>query len=167
MRPPDVRIVPIAEAHIASFRAAVDSVAREKRYLLFLEAPPLEECAAFVKENIRKGRVQLVALAGERVVGWCDILPIPRHAAAHVGVVGLGVLKDSRRRGIGPALLRAALENARSSGLTRIELDVREDNATALALYERLGFQREGVKRNAVRVDGKYGNVICMALLSG
>ena len=159
------RIVPIAEEHIGSFRAVVDSVAREKRFLLFLEAPSLENCTAFVTENLRKGHAQFVALAGEQLVGWCDIIPIPRHAAAHVGVVGLGVLKDFRGQGIGPALLRAALEKARAKGLTRIELDVREDNRPAIALYERLGFEREGRKRNAVRVDGKYTDVIAMALL--
>jgi hypothetical protein len=34
--------MPIAEAHISGFRAALDSVARELRFLAFLEAPPLE-----------------------------------------------------------------------------------------------------------------------------
>jgi hypothetical protein len=36
------RVVPIAEHHIAGLREAVDSVARERRYLALLEAPPLE-----------------------------------------------------------------------------------------------------------------------------
>lgn len=158
------RIVPTAEAHIAGFHAVLDSVAREKRYLLFLEAPSLENCTTFVQENIRKCHVALVALLDERVVGWCDILPIPRHSTRHVGVVGLGVLEGFRGRGIGPALLQAALDKARAAGMTRIELDVREDNLPAIALYERFGFEREGLKRNAVRVDGKYGNLIGMAL---
>ena len=158
------RIVPIAEAHIASFHAVLDSVAREKRYLLFLEAPSLGECAAFVKANIHKGHVALVALVTEQVVGWCDILPIPRHSTRHVGVVGLGVLKDFRGRGIGPALLQAALDKARAADMTRIELEVREDNLPAIALYEQFGFVREGLKRNAVRVDGTYFNLIVMAL---
>lgn len=48
--------------------------------------------------------------------------------------------------------------------MTRIQLDVREDNLPAIALYERFGFRREGLQRNAVRVDGEYGNVIFMAL---
>ena len=75
------------------------------------------------------------------------------------------MLKAYRGQGIGPALLRAAIEEGRTAGLTRIELDVREDNKTAIALYERMGFQREGVKRNAMRVDGVYYNLVSMALL--
>jgi len=161
----DWRIAPIAEEHIAAFHALVDSVAREKRYLLFLEGPSLEDCTAFVKAGIGQGHVQLVALAQERLIGWCDILPIPRGSTRHVGVLGLGVLREFRGQGIGPALLEAAIDRARLSGMTRIQLDVREDNLPAIALYERFGFRREGLKRNAVRVDGEYGNVIFMALL--
>jgi len=69
------RIEPIAEQHIDSFREAVDAVARERRYLLFLEAPPLAAVRAFVRGNIAKGHAQCVALAGEKVVGWCDSGP--------------------------------------------------------------------------------------------
>lgn len=166
MSAPAWRIAPISEEHIASFRVALDSVAREKRYLLFLEGPPLEGCSAYVKNNIREGNVQLVALGDdERVVGWCDIAPIPRHSTRHVGVLGLGVIKELRGRGIGPALLREAIERARAKGLTRVELDAREDNLPAIALYERFGFVREGVKRKGVRVDGKYYDLVSMAML--
>ena len=37
------RIVPTAEEHIEGFRAGLDSVARERRYVLFLEASPPED----------------------------------------------------------------------------------------------------------------------------
>jgi hypothetical protein len=49
------QIVPIAEEHIPGFRAAVDVVAREKKYLAFLAAPPLEEVTRFVLGNIELG----------------------------------------------------------------------------------------------------------------
>jgi ribosomal protein S18 acetylase RimI-like enzyme len=159
------RILPIAEEHIEGFREVLDTVARERRYLAFLEAPPAEELAAFVRGNIRKGHAQYVALVDDRVVGWCDILPFDRPTKSHGGVLGLGILPEHRGRGIGPALIEAALAAAKASGLTRVELLVREGNGRAVALYERLGFVREGMKRNAVRVDGHYENAVCMALL--
>ena len=166
MRPDSgVRIVPIAEEHIEGFRAVLDAVARERRYLAFLEAPSPQETAAFVRGNIGKGHPQFVALVDGEVVGWCDILPFERPTKSHGGVLGLGVLPGHRGRGIGTALLQAALNAAKASGLTRVELIVREHNARAIALYERLGFVREGLKRNAVRVDGRNENAVCMALL--
>jgi ribosomal protein S18 acetylase RimI-like enzyme len=161
----EYRISPIAEQHIEGFRAVLDCVARERRYLAFLEAPSPEDTAGFVRRNIRKGYPQSVALIEREVVGWCDILPIDRPIKAHGGVLGVGVLPKHRGRGIGTALIRATVERARAVGLTRVELAVREDNARAIALYETLGFIHEGVKRNAVRLDGKYENLVCMGLL--
>lgn len=155
--------MPIAAKHIAGFRKALDAVAREKRYLAMLKAPPLKDCRAYVRQNLRRGSPHFVALAGERVIGWCDIFRIQRDTMAHGGVLGLGVIKRYRGRGVGPALMQAAIEQARKAGLTRIELTVREENAKAIALYERFGFVREGLKRNAVRVEGRYGNLISMA----
>lgn len=159
------RVVPIAEEHIEGFREVLDRVSRERRYLTFLEAPSLEESKKFVRRNIRESYPQYVALAGEKVVAWCDILPIDRPTRAHTGVLGVGVLAEFRGRGIGTALIREALKKARASGLTRIELNAREGNRRVIGLYERFGFALEGVQRNAVRIDGEYENLICMGLL--
>ena len=47
----------------------------------------------------------------------------------------------------------------------RVELSVRDNNASAIALYNRVGFEIEGLQRNATRVDGVYENVVLMAIL--
>ncbi len=159
------RICPIAEEHIEGFRAVLDAVARERRYLGFLEAPPLANVKAFVLDNIRKGHPQCVALMRKQVIGWCDVQPYDRPTMAHAGILGVGVEARYRGRGIGTALIAAVIERAKAAGLTRVELTVREGNQRAAALYEKLGFVREGLKRNAVRVDGQYENLIAMAML--
>ena len=64
-----VEIVPIAQDHIESFHQTLDIVARERRYLTFLEAPPLELTRAFILNNIKQGYPQLVALSGGEVIG--------------------------------------------------------------------------------------------------
>jgi ribosomal protein S18 acetylase RimI-like enzyme len=162
----EFRIQPIAEEHIEGFRSVLDSVARERRYLAFLEAPSLDESKAFVRRNIKMGYPQCVALIEAKVVGWCDVLPIDRPTMAHGGVLGVGVLLEHRGKGIGSALIRAATDMAKAAGLTRIELTVRERNDRAIALYERLGFVREGLKRNAVRIDGNYEDLVCLGLVA-
>jgi ribosomal protein S18 acetylase RimI-like enzyme len=159
------RVVPMSEEYIDGFHEVLDGVARERRYLTFLEAPPLEEARRFVRRNIREGYVQHVALVEDKVVGWCDALPIDRPTRAHTGILGIGVLAEFRGRGIGTALIRETLKKARASGLTRIELSVREGNASVIGLYERFGFVHEGVQRKAIRMDGMYENLICMGLL--
>src|SRR5712664_81152 len=73
---PEIR--PIRSGDIERFREVLDAVAREKRFLSFLEAPPHEQMKAFVLNNIGEGFPQFVALIDDEVVGWCDILPNPR-----------------------------------------------------------------------------------------
>ncbi len=158
-------VVPIEERHIEGFWTAVGAVARERKYLALLDAPPLEGARAFVLRNLRERRPHFVALLDDAVIGWCDVSPLDRPVFEHAGLLGMGVVAEHRGRGIGRELLRAALENAREMGLTRVELTVREGNAAARALYEKAGFAVEGLKRNAVRVDGRYENLVCMAVL--
>jgi RimJ/RimL family protein N-acetyltransferase len=163
----DFRIVPITERHIEGFRSVVDRVARERRYLAILRGFPPKETRRFVRASMRARNPHLLAVVGRRVVGWCDIQRIPRDAMAHSGILGIGIVDGFRRQGIGRALMHAALMRARRSGLTRVELTVREDNRRAIALYRKFGFVAEGVKRNGFRVDGRYYNVVSMAVLFG
>ncbi|HKU47134.1 MAG TPA: GNAT family N-acetyltransferase [Burkholderiales bacterium] len=162
------RIAPIAEGHIEGFREVLDSVARERRALLFLEAPPPKDVGEFVRRSIARQYPHYVALVEGRVVGWCDVLPADwRATRAHAGLLGIGVLAEFRGQGIGRALIGRTLESARAFGFTRIELSYRQGNARVASLYESFGFVREGVQRSAVRVDGVYEDLVLMALLLG
>ena len=160
-----IEIAPIVPAHTGSFHHTLDVIARERRYLAMLEAPPLENLRSFVQDNINQGHAQFVALSDGEVVGWCDETPkrLPIHR--HVGVLGMGVLPAYRGQGIGRRLISRTLDAARAFGLTRVELTVREDNPGAIALYQKVGFLAEGVQRNAFKVDGGYHNLILMAVL--
>ena len=155
----------MAPDHIESFHRTLDFVARERRYLSFLEAPPIELTRAFVLNNIKCRYAQYVAVTAGEVVGWCDVTPKERPIYAHGGVLGMGLLPPFRGWGIGGSLVRSVLAAARTAGLHRVELTVRETNTSAIALYRKVGFAVEGLHRDAVQIDGIYENVISMALL--
>lgn len=150
---------------IESFRQAVGSVAREKLYLAFLDAPSFDMSQEFVLNNIKESWPQVVAVSGDTVIGWCDIVGSNRHACPHVGTLGIGVLKEYRGQGIGVALIMEALSLAKKRGFTRIELAVREDNPRAIHLYQKMGFVVEGKHIHSFLIDGQYFNQISMALL--
>ena len=158
-------IVPLAEQQFEAVREVIDCVAREKRYLAFTEAPPQEQMYSFLRSLIADGGCSYIALQGGRLVGWCDIQRASGQARQHVGLLGLGLLPEVRGRGFGRELMQAALAQAWSDGLTRVELTVREDNHRARILYERLGFAHEGIKRKVFLVDGKHYDCHAMALL--
>lgn len=161
----DIR--PISEEHIAGFRATLDAVAREQRFLSFLEAPPVAQMRPFVLNNIKEGWPQFVVLVEGEVVGWCDVLPnVRRTVSAHCATLGMGLLPEYRGQGIGRKLMTRTLDAAIAYGFTRIELTVRETNFNAIALYKSLGFETEGVHRQAVRIAGRYENTLAMALVT-
>ncbi len=161
-----IDIVPISPGHIDSFHQTLDVVARERRYLAFFEAPPLETTRAFVLDMIGHGYPQFVAVTmrGD-VVGWCDVTPKSRPIYAHAGVLGMGLLPQFRHQGLGTRLMEQALDAARAFGFSRVELAVRQNNENAIALYKKFGFVTEGFQRNACKVDGEYENLILMGLL--
>jgi RimJ/RimL family protein N-acetyltransferase len=161
-----IAIKPISTAYVKGFHQALDSVARERRYLLFLEGPSLEQVENFVRANIEGNVAQFVALDSGRVLGWCDVIPNTRAGLTHTGELGMGVVANYRRRGIGYRLLEATVTKALSNGLKRIELEVFSSNRAAIALYERFGFEHEGLKRKARYVDGLWDDIIIMSLLN-
>jgi len=162
---PACLVVPIGEEHIDGFRAALDSVARERRYLALLEAPSESDTRAYVSDNIKERAPHFVALADGKVVGWCDIAVRPRPTQRHSGILGMGVIRDYRGRGIGRALVQATLAAAKTRGIRRVELTVRADNEPARRLYESFGFATEGLCKRHVWVDGEYSDSWLMALL--
>ena len=148
-----------------TFRAAVDIVARERKYIALVEAPPIEQVRAFVARNVEHGYPQIVAAVDGAVVGWCNVPPASRAVSAHVGDLFMGLLPEFRSRGFGERLLRQAVQASDAFGFRRIELGVFATNIAAAALYRKVGFVEEGTRRMAILVDGIYHDEIIMARL--
>jgi putative acetyltransferase len=129
--------------------------------------PPHPTTASVRKhlEQIGPDNLQLGAFLDGRLVGNAGLHRFAgrrRHAAG----LGMGVADDLNRRGIGTALLKALLDAADNwFDIRRIELTVFVDNERAISLYERHGFEREGLLRAYAIRDGAYADAIAMARL--
>jgi ribosomal protein S18 acetylase RimI-like enzyme len=159
-----VEIAPITSADIESFHRTLDLVARERRYLSFVEAPPLESTRAFVLDMIAKGYPQLVVRATGEVVGWCDVTPKSGLIDARIGVLGMGLLPQFRQQGIGTRLMARALAAARTFGFSRVELMVYRSNENAIRLYEKAGFVIKAVQPAQAPGDDIDKTMLVMAL---
>ncbi len=164
--PANLQIVPIGRAHLAGFHAAVDSVAQERRYLAMLEAPSFTRTRRVVLDSLRAGAVHVVALVDEEVIGWCDLRPKAAPTLRHSAILGMGIVAAHRRQGIGSRMLAATLDLAWARGIRRAELNVRSDNAPAIALYRRFEFAEEGTCRNYICIDGIDYDALLMARLA-
>ena len=119
-------------------------------------------------EELRPHTHSLVAeLEQPRKVVWM----LGRHKAAnprraHTALIGMSVHDDYQNRGIGSQLMAAVIDLAENwLNLTRLELTVFVDNAPAIHLYQKFGFEKEGVLRNYAYRDGQFVDVLTMARL--
>jgi len=142
----------------------MDSVVREKQYLLTVKTPTLEDTEKFIRHNIINNYAQYVAVHEGEIIGWADILPHQKELIKHVGLLGMGVVAKYRGNGIGKELLVKTIGHSKNIGLKRLELEVYSYNSVAIGLYEKLGFEYEGTKRRARYINNNYEDVNTMSL---
>jgi ribosomal protein S18 acetylase RimI-like enzyme len=107
----------------------------------------------------------LVAVIDGTVVGYIRLgspLPLPENGHV-IGVLGLAVAPEARRRGVATALLAAAEERARARGARKLSLRTFSTNPDAIRLYTQFGFQPEGLLRAEFLIDGQYVDDLLLA----
>jgi len=123
--------------------------------------PPVD-IDARAAQFARSADTSIVAVAGGRIIGGIH-LEASRHGFAEIG---MNVDRGWRGRGVGTALMRAAIELARSQGLHKLCLEVFPHNAAGVALYAKCGFVEEGRRINQYRrANGELWDSIVMGLL--
>lgn len=105
----------------------------------------------------------LVAVEGGAIVGRLSVARDPHPSSSHVADLGLMVAASHRRRGIGRALLDAAVNWAQHAGVNKLELHVFTWNEPAIMLYQRFGFERVGVRRAHYMREGVPVDALLMA----
>jgi RimJ/RimL family protein N-acetyltransferase len=96
------------------------------------------------------------AFEGAELCGMVGLERQPRAKNRHkAAVVGMYVVHEQMGRGIGGALLKALVEDARASRLELLVLTVTEGDSAALRLYERCGFRSFGIEPHAIKVDDR------------
>ena len=104
----------------------------------------------------------LVAVADAEIVGSLHV----ERSRFGFGELGMAVAREWRGRGVGSALLAAAIEWAREQGLHKLSLSVFPHNAAAIALYRKFGFADEGRRvKQFRRTNGELWDALDMGLL--
>jgi putative acetyltransferase len=113
------------------------------------------------------GLFGLVACVENEVVGQLDLYTFPhKPRRRHAGQIGMAVRDDWQGKGVGSALLQAAIDLAdKWLNLTRLELEVFVDNPPAIRLYEKFGFSIEGRMVNFAFRDGQFVDTYVLARL--
>ena len=107
----------------------------------------------------------LGAFDGEKLIGFISLSRNGANRARHSAYIVMGVLSSYTGKGIGKLLFDAAEEWAKKHSVTRLELTVMTHNINAVKLYKKVGFTKEGIKKNSLFVDGEYVDEFYMGKL--
>jgi ribosomal protein S18 acetylase RimI-like enzyme len=152
--------------YLEGYWKLLDLVAREGLWIEWVEAPPLGILRQRLIEDISLNNALYIAAEAENVVGWCSIIRETRPFRTHRGKLAMGVHPNYRGQGVGGKLLQSCIAHAEAQGIGRIELSVYAHNTSAKSLYEKLGFEVEGVHRMTRVLEGRYFDTIDMARLN-
>jgi ribosomal-protein-alanine N-acetyltransferase len=149
-----------ADATIRGFREADALVVTR----ILREAPG---AAKWTEESYREalkwpGVVAFVSEGARGITGFM----IGRQVADEAEILNLAIAASARRRGEGGALLRAALEEFRVRGVSRVFLEVRQSNETGMAFYEKHGFSKTGRRAGYYR-DPEEAAIVMEMKLAG
>jgi RimJ/RimL family protein N-acetyltransferase len=157
-----VEVRPARERDVDAVVDLLVAVAGERRWIGM--EPPVDTARRrrlLVESINHPGSEQLVATADGAIVGELGIDLAP-YGVADLGMV---VAQAWRGRGIGSALLDAGIRWARKAGAHKVALQVWPHNQAAVALYEKFGFEREGVlRRHYRRRNGELWDAVVMGL---
>ena len=112
----------------------------------------------------KPGSRNLVACIDGKVVGQLTLMVEPTPRRSHVATFGMGVDSNYQGKGVATALLKEMVNLCDNwLRIDRIELTVYVDNAPALAVYRKFGFDIEGTGKNYGLREGKYIDAYFMA----
>ena len=114
-------------------------------------------------ETMPQGNVSIVAEFDGVPVGDAHLMRL-QGRRSHAASIGMGVHDDFTGKGVGSALMHALVDTADNwLDIKRLELTVYTDNAAALALYKKFGFETEGQLKAFGFRDGTYVDAYAMA----
>jgi RimJ/RimL family protein N-acetyltransferase len=96
--------------------------------------------------------IVLVAELNSQIVGLLDFSNGHRTRIAHTGDFGMSVLKEFRDHGIGQLLLKSLASWAENNkSIEKISLNVHANNERAIAVYKKMGYEVEGIRRREIK----------------
>jgi RimJ/RimL family protein N-acetyltransferase len=104
-------------------------------------------------------------LADNRLIGTCTVMDINWPARSSMVGISIGA-PDARGKGYGTDAMRVLLRYCfMELNLNRVGLTVFSYNTRAMTSYRKVGFQQEGVMRQAILRDGEYHDIVLMSIL--
>ncbi len=117
------------------------------------------------KSKAEKNSIVLIAEIDKVLVSIATITSSQKARTKHVGTLGIVIAEEHCGFGLGRILMEQLISWAASNGVTKkITLTTRDDNATAIELYKKVGFEIEGTLIKDTYIKETYYNTLIMGL---
>ena len=117
----------------------------------------INSSAEKIMKKILKGTRYLLAEEEGVILGVLDYGPRNKSEfGSHVITFGVMTVQEARGKGVATQLIQHLIHEARTEKYEKITINAMSSNPTAIALYERLGFQLEGRLKKEYFIDGAY-----------
>jgi ribosomal protein S18 acetylase RimI-like enzyme len=127
---------------------------------------PADKESEKIIKHLEVGNLYLVAESEGKIIAvFVCIADHSFSITRHTAVLGMSVDRNYRNQGIGTRMMGEAIRWAQEKGIVRLELEVYAENAPAIHLYEKYGFEVEGRKRMYARQRGRYYDSLIMSRL--
>lgn len=158
-----------AKIHDAEQIVKVIQNAEDSGYMLFNPGERQISAELFAKFidvlNANEKSGVFIACEEDQVLAYLIVQNENPQRVSHRAYIVAGVHSDSRGKGVGKALFSHVITWAKSVDLHRLELTVIAENESAVALYQKMGFEIEGVKRDSLFINDGYVDEYYMAKL--
>lgn len=126
----------------------------------------VEDYKNFVESTrLEQNSILLLATLNDEIISIASINSSQKDRMKHVGTLGIVISEQFTGQGLGRKMMEQLIQWATSNGITnKISLVTREDNVLAIELYEKLGFEKEGLIKKDNLINGVYYNTLVMGL---
>jgi RimJ/RimL family protein N-acetyltransferase len=157
-----IKIRQIREEDAENFLAMLKMLDNETTFMMYEpgeRSTTVEEQRERIRETLTKDyQAIFVAEDDDWIVGYLAARGGELRRIRHRAYIVVGIIKEFQGRGVGKKLFEEMEKWARTKNMHRLELTVMVGNERGIRLYQKMGFEFEGVRKDSMLVDGEYAD---------
>lgn len=160
-------IRPIETSDAREFIRLQEQIFKQSEFMhsTYTDSPlTVQQVRKKLTEGKRLGnRTVFLCIGNGNFAGYAVVHGYKQSREKHIASISLAVKEEHQQMGIGQSLLKEVTDWAIERQITRLELKVLEHNEKALSLFQKNGFQEEGKRLNAVKLDDSFAHEYYMS----
>jgi L-amino acid N-acyltransferase YncA len=153
-----MEVIQLLQTHWPAVRNIYLQGIATKQATFQTDSPSWEDWDQSHVDNLR-----YVAVLNGQIVGWAALSPVSsRCVYAGVCEVSIYVQEGNRGQGVGATLLQSLITNSERNNIWTLQSGIFPENISSIALHEKFGFRKIGLREKVGKMDGIWRDVLLM-----